>query len=571
MNSLHTMGMTGIYVHPGTAVLGVASLLGVVLTMAAFFRKRFLAAPPDRSQAAQREPIDVACESALRLRTVAEAIPQMIWTATVDGSRDYVNQRWCDYTGLDLEQAGGHGWEAVIHPDDLDLCRKSWEECVRTGEALELEYRLRRAADGTYHWHLARGLPLRDPEGSIVKWFGTCTNIDDQKHSQKILEQQIKERTEELTAANENLKREMWEREQVQNDLDQQNVTMVAEITKRSERTVLLSKMGKLLQSAINMDEAVSIILGFAPKIFPDFRGALLLVDAARSLLEVKGSWAACKMPAVPTFDMCSCWALRTGQRHFVEVGDQTAPCAHASSATDPYLCVPIMTQEGAAGILHLQAIMDTRDPFESELLITNSFAEQVGVSIANLRLQEALRQQSTSDALTGLYNRRYLEESLERELRRAARAKQQLSLVMFDLDHFKTFNDTFGHEAGDAVLREMGASLARTARAEDISCRFGGEEFLLILPGTSLDGARTRAERVRSQARKLAVMHQGKPVGTITVSLGVAAFPAHGSSAKELIASVDAALYRAKREGRDRVVVAETAESGAVAAGATH
>jgi diguanylate cyclase (GGDEF)-like protein len=229
------------------------------------------------------------------------------------------------------------------------------------------------------------------------------------------------------------------------------------------------------------------------------------------------------------------------------------------------------MTQEGAAGILHLQAIMDTRDPFESELLITNSFAEQVGVSIANLRLQEALRQQSTSDALTGLYNRRYLEESLERELRRAARAKQQLSLVMFDLDHFKTFNDTFGHEAGDAVLREMGASLARTARAEDISCRFGGEEFLLILPGTSLDGARTRAERVRSQARKLAVMHQGKPVGTITVSLGVAAFPAHGSSAKELIASVDAALYRAKREGRDRVVVAETAESGAVAAGATH
>ncbi|MFZ1916620.1 MAG: diguanylate cyclase [Terriglobales bacterium] len=502
---------------------------------------------------------------------MAEAIPQMIWTATADGNRDYVNQQWCDYTGLDWEKASGHGWEAAIHPDDLDLRRNKRDECVRTGEALELEYRLRRAADETYHWHLARALPLRDPEGRIVKWIGTCTNIDDQKHSQEILEQQIKERTEELTAANENLKREMWEREQVQNDLDQQNIAMVAEITKRSERTVLLSKMGKLLQSAINMDEAVSIILGFAPRIFPDFRGALILVDAARSLLEVKGLWAACKMPAAPTFDMCSCWALRTGQRHFVEVGDQTAPCAHASAATDPYLCVPIMTQEGAAGILHLQAILDTRDPFESELLITNSFAEQVGVSIANLRLQEALRQQSTSDALTGLYNRRYLEESLERELRRAARAKQPLSLVMFDLDHFKTFNDTFGHEAGDAVLREMGGSLARTARAEDISCRFGGEEFLLILPGTSLDGARTRAERVRSQARKLAVMHQGRPVGTVTVSLGVASFPVHGLSSKELIASADVALYRAKREGRDRVVVAETAESGAVAAGATH
>jgi diguanylate cyclase (GGDEF)-like protein/PAS domain S-box-containing protein len=570
MNSLHSLGMTGTSLRLGLATFGIASLLVLILTMVAFFRKRSLAVQPDRPLDAEKALIDTACESALHLRTLAEAIPQMIWTATTDGSRDYVNQRWCDYTGFDLEQAGGHGWEAAIHPDDVDLCRKKWEECVRTGEALEVEYRLRRAADGTYHWHLARALPLRNPAGSIVKWFGTCTNIDDQKQSQEILEQQIKERTEQLIAANENLKREMWEREQVQSDLDQQNVAMVAEITKRSERTVLLSKMGKLLQSAINMDEAVSIILGFAPKIFPDFRGALILVDAARSLLEVKGSWAACKMPAAPTFDMCSCWALRTGQRHFVEVSDHTAPCAHANTATDPYLCVPIMTQEGAAGILHLQAILDTRDPFEAELLITNSFAEQVGVSIANLRLQEALRQQSTSDALTGLYNRRYLEESLERELRRSARAKQPLSLVMLDLDHFKTFNDTFGHEAGDAVLREMGASLARTARAEDISCRFGGEEFLLILPGTSMEGARTRAERVRSQARKLAVMHQGKPVGTITVSLGVAAFPAHGSSAKELIASADAALYRAKNEGRDRVAVAETAEN-IHAAGAIH
>jgi len=447
-------------------------------------------------------------------RILAEAIPQMIWTAKADGKRDYVGQRWCDYTGFTAEQASGHGWEASIHENDLEACRQRWRECVQTGGVFEIEYRIRRGSDQVYRWHLAKALPLRDSAGTVVKWFGTCTDIDDQKRSQEILAQQVKERTEELTRANESLKRDMWEREQVQNDLDQQNVAMLAEITKRSERTVLLSKMGKLLQSAINMDEAVSIILGFAPKIFPDFRGALILVDAGRSLLEVKGSWAGCKMPAVPTFDMCSCWALRTGQRHFVEVGDKTSPCAHAYTATDPYLCVPIMTQEGAAGILHLQAILDARDPFEPELLITNSFAEQVAVSIANLRLQEALRQQSTRDALTGLYNRRYLEESLERELRRAARGKQSVSLVMFDLDHFKTFNDTFGHAAGDAVLREMGVSVARTARAEDISCRFGGEEFLLILPGTALEGARTRAERVRSQARKLAVAHQGKPVG---------------------------------------------------------
>ena len=557
------------------AAFGMAGIVAVLLAIVGI---RLMRRPSRRSSSSQpasghpasahQVPTDVAHASTGHLQVLAEAIPQMIWTAKADGRRDYVNRRWLDYTGLDLAQASGHGWTSTIHPDDLDLCERRWQESIQSSQPLEVEYRLRRASDGAYRWHLTRGLPLRNHEGTIVKWFGTCTDIDDAKHSQEILEQEIRKRTEELTVANESLKREMWEREQIQNDLDQQNVAMVAEITKRSERTILLSKMGKLLQSAINMDEAVAIILGFAPKIFPDFRGALMLLDEGRSLLEVKGTWADCKIPDTSVFDLSSCWALRTGQRHYVEVGDLTAPCAHAGLATDPYVCVPIMAQGGAAGVLHLQAIIDTREPFESELLITNSFAEQVGVSLATLKLQEALRQQSTRDALTGLFNRRFLEESLERELRRAVRANLPVGLIMFDLDHFKSFNDRFGHDAGDAVLREMGACLSKSARAEDIPCRFGGEEFLLILPGAALDGACTSAERLRSQAQGLTVMHQGRSVGTITVSVGVAAFPDHGSSAKELITAADAALYQAKREGRDRVVVADRLETVQAAGG---
>jgi diguanylate cyclase (GGDEF)-like protein len=185
------------------------------------------------------------------------------------------------------------------------------------------------------------------------------------------------------------------------------------------------------------------------------------------------------------------------------------------------------------------------------------------------LKLQEALRQQSTKDALTGIFNRRYLEESLEREIRRAARVDQPVGVVMFDLDHFKNFNDTFGHEAGDSVLRELGAFLSRNVRAEDIPCRFGGEEFVLILPGATLEGARSRAERLRSKVRELTVMHQGKSVGMITISVGVGAFPVHGLSVKEVIAAADGALYRAKKDGRDRVVVAELAQNIAVATAA--
>jgi PAS domain S-box-containing protein len=331
--------------HLGTLAIAVTALLILTLTISASFFDRWLAV--------HKASLVVAQEAEVHFRTLAEAVPQMIWTANSNGNIDYVNQRWCEYAGIGAAEAIGTGWLTAVHQDDIDAVRKTWMQCVGSGEALQMEYRLRQAADQTYHWHLARALPLRDSEGHIVKWFGTCTDIEDQKHSQETLEQQIKDRTEELTAANESLRREMQDREQVQQELDAQSVAVVADITRRSERTAHLSKMVKLLQSAINMEEADAIVCGFAPKIFPDYRGAVLLLDVASSLLDVKGSWGKCTLPDLPALDLNSCWALRTGQRHELEAGDTTAPCQHALTITSPYLCVPIMAQGGAAGILH--------------------------------------------------------------------------------------------------------------------------------------------------------------------------------------------------------------------------
>jgi diguanylate cyclase (GGDEF)-like protein/PAS domain S-box-containing protein len=553
----HAVGIS----HLGIAAISITSLLVLILAIVTAFLDRLLAA--------QRALLDVSRESESHFRTLAEAIPQIIWTAQSDGETDYLNKQWCDYTGLDLAQSSRHGWESALHADDLPLCIRKWKQSVQTGETFQMEYRFRRASDGTYRWHLGRAVPIKDSNESVVKWFGTCTDIDDQKHHQQILEEQIKERTAEVVAANARLTQEMREREQAQTELNQQNAAMVQELTKRSGRANLLARMGKLLQSSRNMEEAVSIVLGLAPKIFPAFRGALLLLNDSRTLLEVAGAWADCSLAAAEPLEANSCWALRTGQRHFVELGDRTAQCAHAIGSKSSYLCIPVMAQGGAVGVLHLQSLTSTREPFESELLLISTFAEQVGLSISNLKLQEALRQQSTKDALTGIFNRRYLEESLEREIRRAARVDQPVGVVMFDLDHFKTFNDTFGHEAGDSVLRELGAFLSRNVRAEDIPCRFGGEEFVLILPGATLEGARSRAERLRSKVRELTVMHQGKSVGMITISVGVGAFPVHGLSVKEVIAAADGALYRAKKDGRDRVVAAELAQNIAVATAA--
>ena len=146
-------------------------------------------------------------------------------------------------------------------------------------------------------------------------------------------------------------------------------------------------------------------------------------------------------------------------------------------------------------------------------------------------------------------------------------RAELSLGILMLDLDHFKRFNDTYGHEAGDAVLRETGSFLVKSIRAEDVVCRFGGEEFVVILPTADLEASRARAERIRSKLRELTVLHQGQSVGVITVSVGVAALPTHGTSAKELLQAADAALYAAKREGRDRVATAEVVEVSDLAA----
>jgi diguanylate cyclase (GGDEF)-like protein/PAS domain S-box-containing protein len=484
-----------------------------------------------------------------------EGIPEIVWTADLDGAIDFTNRKWVDYTGLSAEQSLGQGWTLAIHPDDLAICIEKWESAVLAGNPYEAEYRMR-DSDGRFRWFLVRANPIRNSAGEIIKWFGTCMDIENQKQNQQILEEQILERTAQLADSNSRLQEEMLEKDFARNELDQQNERMMSELEKRSERATLLAKMGELLQSCITRDEVFAAALGYAPKIFPTARGAVALLDSARSHAEVLGSWSDCQLP-MREFEPTECWALRTGHPHLVVAGDLTAPCAHAAGLKNSYLCIPILAQGETLGILHLQATDDVPQLNSAELSFKTTFAGQVGLSIANIRLREALRMQSVRDALTGLYNRRYLEEVLDRETRRAGRAGQSMGILMLDLDHFKRFNDTYGHDAGDAVLRETAAFLLKNVRAEDFVCRYGGEEFVVILPTADVEGSTARAEKLRSKMRELSIMHQGKSLGMVTLSIGVAAFPTQGMSPKELMAAADAALYEAKRGGRDQVAVA--------------
>lgn len=178
---------------------------------------------------------------------------------------------------------------------------------------------------------------------------------------------------------------------------------------------------------------------------------------------------------------------------------------------------------------------------------------ERTRVERAVQVLQEELREQSTHDALTGLFNRHFLDESFERELHLSERTGHPVGVIMVDLDHFKAVNDRHGHLAGDEVLRVFGNLMKHNSRASDIVCRYGGEEFLLVLPGMTEGGAVERAEQLCRAMASTPVSHDGSQI-TVTASFGVAAFPVHGRTTDELIAAADGALYSAKAEGRNRV-----------------
>jgi len=193
----------------------------------------------------------------------------------------------------------------------------------------------------------------------------------------------------------------------------------------------------------------------------------------------------------------------------------------------------------------------------ESQQRLATTVAGQVALSLASLRLRETLRDQSIRDPLTGLFNRRFMQESLDRELQRAKRKKRPLAVIFIDLDHFKRFNDTFGHAAGDLILRTMGELFQRHFRGDDVICRYGGEEFAIILPESSAKDAAKRANLLRIEASKISMRHLGQVLDSVTLSIGVAAFPEHGSTTEQILRMADQSLYQSKTEGRDRVSVA--------------
>ena len=422
----------------------------------------------------------------------------------------------------------------IVHPADTDEVRRVLDEALREAKPYDIDFRIIRP-DGTERHIHERGDIIVDPKTRMpLKLVGSIQDVTDQARA----EMQVQEANREL-----GLK--------------------VRELEQRTREIRLLSEMGQKLQSCNEDREAYQEISFAAEQLFEGWSGAVCVTSASRTAVERVFGWGDI-LGGTQVFAPDECWALRRGKLQSYRAGEKVAPCRHLDlDKVSESLCVPLVALNETIGILSLQRVRGAqlakdalKTSIESERRLATVFAEQVAMALGNLTLRASLKNQSICDPLTGLFNRRYMEESLEREFGRAKRNKTAIAIIMMDMDHFKRFNDTFGHQGGDALLRSLGDLLKRTTRGQDIACRYGGEEFALVLTDSSLQGALQRCEHLRQEVKQLSVEYAGQLLGAVTISMGVALYPDHGTNSSDVMRAADQALYHAKREGRDRISI---------------
>lgn len=447
-------------------------------------------------------------------RSLIEASLDPLVTIDVEGKITDVNQAATQATGFSRSDLIGSDFSTYF--TEPDRARAGYERVFSQGSVTDFPLVLRTSEGGTVEVLYNASL-YYDEQGRVAGVFAAARDVTLLHRSQRALEATNRDMT-------------------------------------------LLGHMTSLLQSCENLAEAFEVITPTLEQLFPDASGTFYLSGGVGEILERRAAWGdEHALGAAGQIEASDCWALRRGHTHEVGIGRSVNPrCRHAADDEGPALCIPLVAHGTALGIVHLHAdgAVDTAQ-FDHWRNRAATFADSMSLSLANLRLRESLHSMSMRDTLTGLYNRRFMHEALERELRRMERGGQPLVIAMLDLDHFKTINDDHGHEAGDIVLRELARLMEGFRQGSDIACRYGGEEFIIILPEIDTDIAHRRLERFRETVSELSVRVDDQTVVQVTVSIGIAAFPTAGHNSEELIRAADTALYRAKAAGRNCTEIA--------------
>ncbi|MBI5030086.1 MAG: diguanylate cyclase [Chloroflexi bacterium] len=413
-------------------------------------------------------------------------------------------------------------WQLVAGQPVPDFWRALIDRTLASSMPKEL---VEQAEDRTYHFTLVPVMP-----GDYVNVYGI--DITDLKRAES-----------ELARVNEQL------------------AERAKQLEDRNSKFALLNKMGGLLESCQTLQEAYRVIAEFGTLLFDGDCGVVYRISNLHDQTETVTAWG--NPPVCLTDNMFhpdQCWALRRGQVHLVQNVETGLVCQHVLRNVElgvvgSALCIPMLAQGEVVGLLQLQSQINGIAVEKQQLAET--VAEHLALVLASIQLRETLQEMAIRDPLTGLFNRRYFAQSLERELHRAKRHKRQVGILMIDVDHFKAFNDTYGHDVGDMVLRSLAEELESQVRKEDVVCRYGGEEFAVILPDASLADSVERAEQLRQHVQTVTLSNLGQPFVNITASFGVAIFPQHGETAEKVLRASDVALYQAKSSGRNRVVSA--------------
>ena len=472
-------------------------------------------------------------ESEARLSGVFRHAAVGIAVLDSDGRWLQVNQQLCTITGYSEAELLRIDFQTITHPDDLD---KDLDQARRliageiSGYQMEKRY-LRK--DGSVVWVLLHVGRVEATDGGGSKFVSVVEDVSERRDAEdrlralsSSLERQVSERTQQLRLA----------------------------ITATEQRNVELVQVAEatgLLAGARDLDEALRIVGRACRTLFPLAEAPLYLGTDAHERLLLQDHWGSTAKPE-PTLHADHCWGLRRGKEHRVEDPADPLCCSHhVVGEGRAHSCLPLMALGDRLGLLSLG--WRAGAGWAPDPVLLRSLGEQIGLAIGNVRLREELRRQAQHDPLTGLLNRRQMDEHLRQRGAEQVRTGRGYSLLLLDLDFFKSINDRFGHEAGDRVLQEAAALFRRCARLEEQVFRLGGEEFVMVLATDDASEALRAAERIRAEMQGLRISRRGQILPAVTVSIGIACFPRDGDQPQALLHAADEALYAAKRDGRNR------------------
>ncbi len=481
--------------------------------------------PDNSSPASSVSPLPNTDEC---LQLVLESSRLGFWNWNLDTNRIQGNAFWRQLVGLEAPDGSldAAEWQARIHPDQKPEVLKSLHDLLHNRKPVhEMTFAVC-DTDGAYQTFFERArVTIRSQAGETAWVSGTMERYQPAKPAfSSIAEINPLSRADVHRARRDN------------------------------QEIALLNWLVEMLQLCSTTDEAFEVLASTLKRLFPAANGLLAQPNSVPDQLQTVVQWG--QISHKPIFYADECWALRRKFIHQVDDTNRQLICKHIfEPAPAASICIPMIVQEEIVGLFYL---CHPTNPYffdTTTMQLIQAIADSAAVAMDNINLRETLRQQSIRDPLTRLFNRRYMEETLERELKRADRAGYPVSVLMFDIDFFKQVNDLHGHQAGDVVLRDLGQLIMSNTRADDVACRYGGEEFLIILPNTNRLNVMRKAQRLCDLIKQMEWHFNPAQATHITVSLGISVYPTDGKSSKEITQVADAGLYRAKREGRDRII----------------